>query len=109
MSDQNTAAAKPDAFKARMAEAQAAGRPELAHQSLGRALSEDEHALADALMEAYSEGAESQGALAKALTAKGVARPSSGTADWTAKNLGEELKALNTDLDQAYQDHGFGA
>ena len=35
MADQ-TSTPKPDAFKQRMADAKIAGRPELAHQSLGR-------------------------------------------------------------------------
>ena len=100
---------KPDAFKARMALAQAEGRPELAHQSLGRALSETEDALADAMMAVYAAGAEDAEALAKGLAEQGVARPSSGTADWTAENLAAELQALNEDFDAAYQKHGFGA
>ena len=100
---------KPDAFKARMAEAQASGRPELAHQSLGRALSEAEDRLADALMAVYAEGAEGEDAVATALVDKGVLRPSSQKADWTAENLAAELQALNADLDTAYQENGFGA
>lgn len=108
MSD-NDKAPRPDAFKARMAEARAAGRPELAHQSLGRPLTEDEAVLADALMTIYAEGATGAEAVAAALAAKGVARPSSGQADWTAENLAAELKTLNAEMDAAYQDNGFGA
>ena len=101
--------AKPDAFKARMAEAQATGRPELAHQSLGRPLSETEDSLAEALMAVYAEGATGEKAVATALVARGVLRPSSKAADWTAENLATELQTLNSDLDAAYQDNGFGA
>ena len=102
-------AAKPDAFKARMAEAQASGRPELAHQSLGRALSDAENSFAEALMAVYAEGASGEEAVAAELVAKGVLRPSSKVSDWTAENLAAELQALNADLDAAYQDNGFGA
>ena len=108
MSNQNSVA-EPDAFKALMAEERASGRPELAHQSLGRSLSAAEDHLADALMAIYGEGASDEGAIAAALTAKGVARPSSGQPDWTAENLAEALQMLNTDLDAAYQENGFGA
>ena len=107
MNDETTA--KPDAFKARMAEARAAGRPELAHQSLGRPLSDAEDRLADALMAIYAEGILGEEALANALVERDVPRPSSGKADWTAKALATELKALNAELDVAYQENGFGA
>ena len=109
MSNQGSAAARPDAFKARMAEAQAAGRPELAHQSLGRTLSEVEERFADALMAVYAEGVSDGGQVAEALAAKGIARPSTGTADWTSEVLAAELLTLNADLDKAYEDNGFGA
>ena len=102
-------ATKPDAFKARMAEARASGRPELANQCRGRPLSETEDRLADALMAIYAEGATGEEALAAALAAKGVLRPSSQEADWTAANLAAELESLNADLDAAYEDNGFGA
>ena len=100
---------KPDAFKARMAEARASGRPELANQCRGRALSEAEERFADALMAVYSEGAMGEAAVAAALAAKGVLRPSSDKADWTADTLAAELKSLNAGLDAAYQENGFGA
>ncbi|GAB5446321.1 recombinase-like helix-turn-helix domain-containing protein [Gymnodinialimonas sp.] len=102
-------AARPDAFKEMMAAARAAGRPELANQGRGRPLTEAEDALADALMAIYAEGVVGEAALAEALAARGVIRPSSGKADWTAETLAAELKALNADLDAAYQENGFGA
>ena len=100
---------RPDAFKAMMAAARAAGRPELAHQSRGRALSRAEDDFAEALMAIYGEGISGAADLARALAARGVARPSSGTPDWTAETLAAELQAINADLDAAYQDNGFGA
>ena len=100
---------KPDAFKQRMADAQVAGRPELAHQSLGRALSDNENALAVALMEIYATGTSGPSDVAAALTKSGVAMPSTGDTRWTAEGLAAELKALNDDLDAAYAEDGFGA
>ena len=105
----DTKTARPDAFKEHMEAARAAGRPELAHQSLGRPLSTNEDAFAEALMAIYGAGTTGAVDLAAALTAQGIARPSTGTADWTAENLGAELQAVNADLDAAYQEHGIGA
>lgn len=101
---------KPDAFKAVLAAARSeAGRPELAHQSRGRPLSDSEDAFADALMEIYADGAAGAEAVAAALTQRGVAAPSTGRTDWTADSVAAELGALNADLDKAYMDNGFGA
>lgn len=100
---------RPDAFKEMMQAARAAGRPELAHQGRGRPLTEAEDALADALMAIYDEGKSGEADLAEALAARKVARPSTGTPDWTAETLAAELKAINADLDAAYQENGFGA
>ena len=103
------AQAKPDAFKAVMAASQREqGRPELAHQSLGRTLSPQEEALADALMEIYAQGISGPDAVAAALAERAVASPSSGSTDWTAESVASELAALNADLDQAYEENGFG-
>lgn len=103
-------APRPNAFKARMAAARAeTGQPQLAHQSLGRALSEAEANFAAALMEIYGEGEADQTGIAAALTARGIAKPSNGETAWTAENLAAELEALNADLDAAYADNGFGA
>lgn len=100
---------KPDAFKAVMAAAKfELGRPELPFQSLGRELTSTEEALADALMEIYAGGASGPDAVAAALAQRGVASPTSGRTDWTAETVAAELAALNADLDQAYQDNGFG-
>ena len=100
---------KPDAFKQRMADAKIAGRPELAHQSLGRALNDQETALSVALMEIYGSGASSPADVAAALSERAVAAPSNGSTDWTTEALAAELTALNKDLDAAYAENGFGA
>ncbi len=99
-----------DAFKDRLAEAQVAtGRPELAHQSVGRAITAEEHALAEAMMEAYGAGALDLAQVATALTKKGVVAPVSGKTAWDADLLATELKAANETLDATYQTHGYGA
>ena len=100
---------RPDAFKALMEDARANGRPELAHQSLGRPLSEAENAFADALMEIYAEGAGASEEIAAALVARGIEMPLSGGTGWTGDSLAAELRALNEDMDAAYQTGGLGA
>ena len=101
---------RPDAFKAVLAAAQSElGRPELAHQSLGRALTAQEAALADALMEIYATGVSGPEAVAAALAERGVVSPVSGRAEWTPASLAQDLAALNDDLDAAYRENGFGA
>ncbi|MGP1358827.1 recombinase-like helix-turn-helix domain-containing protein [Roseicyclus sp.] len=105
----NGTAGRPDAFKAMMAAARAAGRPELAHQGRGRPLTQAEDDLAEALMEIYGQGITGQADLARALAARAVIRPSSGKPDWTADTLEAELQGINADLDAAYLEHGFGA
>jgi len=42
------------------------------------------------------------------LTERGVVAPGSGSSDWTAESVAEELVALNADLDRAYEENGFG-
>lgn len=101
---------RPDAFKAVLAAARSeAGRPELAHQSLGRPLADPEAAFADALMAIYAEGVSGPEAVAEGLTRMAVPAPSSGRTDWTADSVAKELAALNADLDTAYRENGFGA
>jgi hypothetical protein len=100
---------KPDAFKSVMAAARSeAGRPELAHQSLGRTMTEAESALAAALMEIYADGVSGAADVAAALSKRAVLSPVSGHADWTADSLARDLAALNADFDAAYQENGFG-
>lgn len=101
--------ARQDAFKAVMAAASSdLGRADLPHQSLGRQLTPEEDALADALMEIYATGISGADAVAVALTERGVRCPSSGKSDWTAQSTARELADLNSNLDAAYEESGFG-
>ncbi len=78
-------------------------------QSRGRALSKVEEAFADALEAVFATGTHEMGKVAEALAEKGVEAPVSGGTDWTVAKLEAELKATNADLDQAFQEHGYGA
>lgn len=99
-----------DAFKDRLSQrARDTSRPALAHQCRGRAIAPSEAALAAALMEIYGTGSHDYAAVAQALTTKGVVAPKSGRSDWNEALLGEELAAINADLDAAYAEHGYGA
>lgn len=101
---------QPDAFKERMAAARLEhGRQELAHQSLGRPLTDQEHAFADALMAIYADGTTDQTDVARALTDRGIVAPLSGHTAWTAEGLEAELQRLNSDLDTAFEKNGSGA
>jgi hypothetical protein len=81
----------------------------LAHQSLSRAVTEPEAALARALEEVFATGTHAFAAVAALLQAKGVARPSGATGAWTEAVLASELAALNASLDAAYATDGIGA
>lgn len=99
-----------DAFKDRLSQqAHDTGRPALAHQSRGRALSTEETALAEALMEIYGAGTHDFAAVAEKLAAKSVIAPVSGRTDWSEALLAEELTAINADMDAAYEANGYGA
>ena len=77
-------------------------------QSRGRALSEQEQALADALEAAFSKGIHDMDAVAEALNEAGIAPPS-GDAGWSGEILIRHLTAINKELDQAYKENGYGA
>ncbi|GGF78183.1 hypothetical protein GCM10011319_43040 [Mameliella alba] len=99
-----------DAFKDRLTErAQDTSRPALANQCRGRDLEPAEMALAEALMNIYGTGEHDFAKVAAALADQGVTAPKSGRTDWTEALLGEELKAINADLDAAYEAQGYGA
>jgi hypothetical protein len=99
-----------DAFKDRLSQrARDTSRPALAHQSLGRPLSEVEQALAAAMMEIMGTREHDFAAVAAALKDRGVTAPVSGRTDWDLALLKAELTALNADLDAAYAENGYGA
>lgn len=99
-----------DAFKDRLSQrARDTGRPDLAHQSRGRALSDAEQALAQALMDIFGSGMHDFAGVAAALSERGVVAPASGRTDWTEELLAEELSAINANLDASYQANGYGA
>ncbi|MFL6797784.1 MAG: recombinase-like helix-turn-helix domain-containing protein [Xanthobacteraceae bacterium] len=81
----------------------------LKHQSLGRPLTGEERALADALEAVFRTGEQDFEAVARALETRGVKRPSGTPGAWTAAALEQELAAINASLDAAYAENGIGA
>jgi hypothetical protein len=81
----------------------------LMHQSLGRPLTPEERALAEALEAAFSSGEQDFEGVARALERNGVKRPSGATGPWTAAVLEQELATINASLDAAYAQNGIGA
>lgn len=99
-----------DAFKDRLAQrAHDTSRPALAHQSLGRPLSDRETALAAAMMAVMGAGTHDFAQIAAQLSERAVVAPVSGRTDWDEPLLAAELAAINADLDAAYREHGYGA
>jgi hypothetical protein len=83
--------------------------PALARQSLARPLTAAEQAFATALEAVFAAGTHDFPAVATALQAQGIARPSGTAAPWTATLLASELAAINASLDAAYARDGIGA
>jgi hypothetical protein len=81
----------------------------LAHQSLGRPLSQAEMDLAVAMERIYATGEHDFEKVAAALQQEKVARPSGAAGPWSAAVLHDELKRINASLDEAYAKHGIGA
>jgi recombinase-like protein len=81
----------------------------LMHQSLGRALSPAERALADALEAVFRTGEQDFEEVARSLERSGVECPSGASGPWTAAVLEQELAAINASLDAAYAENGIGA
>jgi hypothetical protein len=81
----------------------------LRHQSLGRPLTAQERALADALEAVFRSGEHDFEQVARALERDRVARPSGAAGPWTAAVLEQELAAINASLDAAYAENGIGA
>ena len=99
-----------DAFNDRLSQrAIDTGRPDLARQCQGRALTPLEDVLATALMDIYRTGQHDCDQVAMTLTDQGVIAPTSGAQIWTRDTLAAELAAINADLDAAYSEHGYGA
>ncbi len=81
----------------------------LRHQSLGRPLTGEETALAQALEKVFRTGQQDFEEVARALERDGVKRPSGSTGPWTAAVLEQELVRINSSLDAAYAENGIGA
>ena len=81
----------------------------LAHQSLGRPLSAEERALADALEKIFLTGQHDFDEVARALERDEVKRPSGASGPWTVAVLEQELANINASLDAAYAQYGIGA
>jgi hypothetical protein len=83
--------------------------PRLARQSLARPLTDAEQELARALEAIFASGTHDFAAVAAALQARNVARPSGTDAPWTPALLESELATINAALDAAYAKDGLGA
>jgi len=81
----------------------------LRHQSLGRPLTAEESALAQALEKVFRAGAKDFEDVARALDRDGIKRPSGAAGPWTAAVLEQELVGINASLDAAYAENGIGA
>jgi recombinase-like protein len=81
----------------------------LRNQSLARALTDEEQALALALEKAFRSGLHNFDDVARALEQDGVKRPSGSAGPWSADVLEQELMAINSSLDAAYAANGTGA
>jgi hypothetical protein len=81
----------------------------LRRQSLGRPLTADEEALAQAMEKIFRAGEQDFEQLARALQRDGVKRPSGATGPWTSAVLEQELVTINASLDAAYAENGIGA
>ncbi len=83
--------------------------PALRQQSLARPLTAAESALAEALEAIFADGTHAFDAVATALQARGVARPSGAGGPWSVDVLAHELAAVNAALDASYARDGIGA
>jgi hypothetical protein len=81
----------------------------LKHQSLGRPLTAEESALANALEKIFLTGQHDFAEVARALEQDGVKRPSGEKGPWTVAVLEAELAQINASLDAAYAQNGIGA
>lgn len=82
--------------------------PRLATQSRARPMTDAEAALAQALEGIFAAGTHDFYAVAVALNAQGIARPSGASDAWTGAIVLDELKIINTSLDAHYARDGLG-
>ncbi|MCJ7873513.1 hypothetical protein Q4577_03340 [Marinovum sp. 2_MG-2023] len=83
--------------------------PALRTQSKGRPLSEAETTFATDLERIYETGCHDFTLVVEQLNARGIARPSGQTGDWTIEIFADELKQINASHDAAHAEHGVGA
>ena len=76
-------------------------------QSRGRPLTDAEQAFADALEAIFASGVHGMEAVAAELTAAGIEPP--GSDGWTSQSLIRHLAAINRELDEAFEESGYGA
>lgn len=81
----------------------------LRHQSLGRPLTPEEAALAQALEKVFRTGEKDFEQVARVLERDRVKRPSGAAGPWSAAVLEQELATINASLDAAYAENGIGA
>lgn len=82
---------------------------QLKHQSRPRPLSEAERALMSALLQVFAKGNHDFALAVASLNDNNVARPSGAPGPWSLAVLEEELQRINSALDEAYAQDGFGA
>ena len=78
-------------------------------QCRGRMLNELEQSFADALEATFAQGIHDMKEVAENLSTLGVKAPESGDATWSVEILSHELQQLNSSLDAAYEEDGYGA
>ena len=78
-------------------------------QSRGRSLTETEIRFANALESVFAEGCHDFNQVAQRLTSLQVIAPNRGNSTWTVQSLEEELRTINTQLDDAFAKNGYGA
>jgi hypothetical protein len=80
----------------------------LTHQARSRSLTATEQAFAGALEAVFTGGTHDFSAVAQALQAQAVRRPSGATEPWSAASVAAELAAINASLDAHYARDGIG-
>ena len=78
-------------------------------QSRGRPLTEAETLFANALESVFTDGCHDFAQVATRLNELKVVAPNRGDSTWTAVSLEEELHAINSQLDVAFAEQGYGA